>query len=273
MTIANRARVLKWVGLSEGGYVNNANDPGGPTMKGITQRSYDADRRQRGLPVQSVQNITAAEVADILVARYFAPVGFDDLPSGLDYAMADYSTNSGPARAVKELQAILGVPVDGIMGPQTLDAIADRDPEDLIIELCNRRLAFMKRAKHPKTGKLLWATFGKGWQARVMGRTEGVQAADIGVIDRAVLLARSQPLRADHSPPTTEAPGKAPEAAPEGAETIPTAVGAGGAVAAAGGLVSALGSLHPIVQGIAVAGALLAAAALFYIWRKRGLRL
>jgi len=47
----------------------------------------------------------------------------DDLPGGLDLAVFDFAVNSGPARAVKTLQRIVGVPADGVMGAMTLDAV------------------------------------------------------------------------------------------------------------------------------------------------------
>ena len=38
------AITLKW----EGGYSNHPDDPGGPTMRGIIQREYDAWRTRQG---------------------------------------------------------------------------------------------------------------------------------------------------------------------------------------------------------------------------------
>lgn len=182
----NRSQVIAWIGLSEGGLVNHPDDPGGLTNRGITQRTYAAWRKGQGLPAASVKNITKAEADQIISQQYLTPVMFDQLPAGLDYSVADFSVNSGPARAVRELQVVAGMSgaqIDGIMGAQTLEAISRVNTESLILAYNLRRMAFLKRLKN-------WPTFGKGWTARVMGRKDGFQSDDIGVIDRSVMLAR-----------------------------------------------------------------------------------
>lgn len=200
----NKAQVLQWIGLSEGGYVNLKEDPGGATDRGITQATYDAWNRARGRPRKPVRGISKAEAEEIIVAQYMTPVRFDDLPAGLDYAVADFAVNSGPARAVKELQRVLGfqgAAMDGIMGQKTLAAIDTADLADLIVAYCARRMAYLR-------GLATFKTFGKGWTSRVMGRTDGAQDGDIGVIDRAVRLARGA---GDIPPPVVVAPAKANE--------------------------------------------------------------
>lgn len=184
----NRSRVIAWIGLSEGGLVNHLDDPGGLTNMGITQRTYAAWRKQQGLKPASVKGITKAEADEIVSRQYLTPVMFDQLPAGLDYSVGDFSVNSGPSRAVKELQAaagMTGAQVDGIMGAQTLAAVRSRDLEALIVSYNNRRMAFLKRLKN-------WPSFKAGWTTRVMGRKDGFQSDDIGVIDRSVMLARKQ---------------------------------------------------------------------------------
>lgn len=168
----NTEQVLRWIGLSEGGYVNNPADPGGPTDRGITQATYDAWNRAHGRPPKPVRGISKAEADRIIVSQYLTPVKFDDLPSGLDYAVADWSVNSGPARAVKELQKLVKVTPDGIMGAKTLAAVEARDTASLINAYCDRRMAFLRSLKTFKT-------FGKGWTTRV----QQVRERALGMID------------------------------------------------------------------------------------------
>ena len=150
------AAVLKY----EGGYTNHPADPGGPTNKGVTQRVYDAWRKKHGLGAQSVRSISQEEVEAIYRRDYWDAVHGDDLPSGLDGAVFDYAVNSGPSRAIKALQRVLGVPADGIVGPQTINA-AIANPK-ACGALCDERLGFMKRLK-------TWPVFGRGWGDRVSG--------------------------------------------------------------------------------------------------------
>jgi lysozyme family protein len=182
----NYPQIQAWIGLSEGGFVNHPKDPGGATDRGITQRTYDAWNRRSGRPRKSVRGISKAEAERIIEFQYMDAVRADALPSGLDYAMSDYSVNSGPGRAAKDLQRVLGVKADGVIGLETLAAVASENTQDLIVSLCRRRMTFLKRLRH-------WGAFGKGWTRRVMGDQPGVQSGDIGVIDRAVRMTRQTP--------------------------------------------------------------------------------
>lgn len=156
-------RSLKMLLKDEGGYVNHPRDPGGATNKGITQRVYSALYRAKGWKPRSVRHITDDEVAAIYRFQYWDTVRGDALPAGLDYAMFDYAVNSGPVRAVKELQGLLKVPVDGHIGIVTMQAVHDtKDIPGLIDRLCDKRLTFLSRLKH-------WITFKGGWGRRVAG--------------------------------------------------------------------------------------------------------
>ena len=92
----------------EGGFSNHPKDPGGATMRGVTQRVYDAYRINKGEYKQSVGRISDFEVRDIFKRQYWDAVKADELPAGVDYAVFDFAINSGPSRAVKELQRIVG---------------------------------------------------------------------------------------------------------------------------------------------------------------------
>ena len=205
---SNYKTVQPWVLAYEGGWVNDPRDPGGATMEGVTQRTYDADRRRRGLGVRSVRQMEPWERDDIYKVQYWDAVRGDDLPSGIDAAVYDYAVNSGPGRAARELQAVLGVTQDGVIGVMTIDAALAANPFAVIKGLCERRIAFMRRIRHPKTNAMLWDTFGKGWTRRVMGDKPGAQDGDTGIIDRATRLARGTP----HIP--------APKIKPDGAGQV-----------------------------------------------------
>lgn len=259
----NFRQVMDWIGLSEGGYVNHPKDPGGATDRGITQRTYSAWLAARGQKDRSVRGIPKEVAEDILAEQYFAPVWFDRLPAGVDYAMADYAVNSGPARAVKEIQRIVGAPVDGVMGNITLGAIMEREPVELIRLLCEARMRFLRSLR-------TWPTFGRGWTRRVMGEVTGAQDDDIGVIDRATRLAHGASAIPAPAPSTIPV-AKATEPSAPGGGT--TATGLAGAVAAAGAALSSIGQLHPAVQALAIVGACAAGYALFRLWQAGRVRL
>jgi len=95
---------------------NDAHDPGGETMCGITQREYAAYRKARGLPVKDVRKITQAEGEDIYDGSYWMP-DCPTLPAGLDLCVFDASVNEGPVQANKILKVTLGITADGEWGP------------------------------------------------------------------------------------------------------------------------------------------------------------
>ncbi|MDZ7904589.1 MAG: glycosyl hydrolase 108 family protein [Cypionkella sp.] len=180
--------MLRWIGITEGGYANHPKDPGGPTDRGITQKTFDAWNQIKGLPKATVKGISRETADAIISAQYMDPVRFDDLPSGLDYAVADFSVNSGPRQAAKTLQKVLNVKADGIIGAITLAAIGRADLVQLIKDYCAARMAFLRGLKG-------WESFGAGWTRRVIGEKPGVQSGDMGVIDRAVRMAKNMPAQ------------------------------------------------------------------------------
>jgi len=153
-------RAFRPMQIHEGGYVNHPRDPGGATMKGVTQRVYDDYRRRMNQPQKSVRHISDYEVETIYRQQYWNAVKADDLPDGLAYCVFDAAVNSGPGRAARWLQQALGVKVDGIIGNQTVGAARAANAVDVINRYCDMRLAFMKRLRH-------WPTFKNGWTRRV----------------------------------------------------------------------------------------------------------
>jgi lysozyme family protein len=156
---SNFPEALRLVLLHEGGYVNHPRDPGGATNFGVTQRVYDAHRRRKALPLQSVKSITQADVAAIYREMYWDRVRADDLPKGLDYAVFDFAVNSGPGRAIPAMQRAIGAKPDGAIGPVTLE-LSRKDPPLSIRRLCADRMSFLRRLSH-------FDVFGRGWTRRV----------------------------------------------------------------------------------------------------------
>lgn len=170
--------VVKHILTDEGGYVDHPSDPGGATNMGITRVTL---ARWRGVPVtdlpkSEVKNLTVEEAIKIYRKNYADKVRFDDLPAGLDYTVLDYAVNSGPDRSIRELQDQVGVAVDGVIGPNTLEAIRKiKDVKTVINRFNDDRMTFLQGLK-------TFPTFGKGWTRRVSGvRSLSLQMADQAV--------------------------------------------------------------------------------------------
>lgn len=143
----------------EGGYVDDPRDPGGATARGVTQVTLAAFR---GRPVgkAEVAALTAEEAAAIYRRMYWDAVRGDELPGGVDLAVFDLAVNSGPGRAARMLQAVLGVRIDGIIGPATLAACRGAPAARTSELLCDARLRFLQSLP-------TWGVFGRGWSNRV----------------------------------------------------------------------------------------------------------
>lgn len=74
-------------------------------------------------------------------------------------------------RAAKYLQGVVGAKDDGKIGPDTLKAVKARPSVQIINDLCDNRLSFLKKLK-------MWPTFKIGWTRRVPDdRAEAIDMA------------------------------------------------------------------------------------------------
>jgi lysozyme family protein len=141
--ITNFDTCLSHVLSSEGGYINNPKDPGGITNLGCTKATWELFV---GHPVSEadMRNLTPADVKPLYKRKYWDMVSGDKLPAGLDYAVFDAAINSGPGRAAKWLQEVVGVTADGSIGPATLKAIEAFNALELIAQYNDKRLQFLE---------------------------------------------------------------------------------------------------------------------------------
>jgi lysozyme family protein len=174
MTVFNTAfnNLIGW----EGGYTNDPRDPGGPTNLGVIQTEYNEYRAKKGLRPQSVEHITTAEAEEIYRTGYWAPNRSDELNPGVANSLFDSSVNSGDRRGAEWLQKAINtvsrhhvVDVDGHITDATVKAANKLPPNSVIDVMLADRLGFMRVARHPGTGKNLWTSFGRGWEARIKG--------------------------------------------------------------------------------------------------------
>lgn len=239
----NLTTCLDKIGLSEAGYVDHPEDRGGPTNRGITQRTLAAWRKHP-VSIDDVKMLTVAEARDILASQYAAPIRFDDLPAGLDYCVFDCSVNSGPNRAGRLLQETLGMTgtdVDGVIGAHTLAELSNHPGVgELVAAYCDARLAFCKTLAN-------WGTFGKGWTLRI--QRVRVEAAAMVRSRSTLVVPPPLPLEAQAKASgavkvTTTGSGKA--------ALINVGVAVASAVVSAGGAVSQVTAMLQPYANIAV---------------------
>lgn len=139
---------------SEGGYVNNPADHGGPTKWGITQavaraHGYTGDMRE----------LSRDFAKQIYRESYWDVIG-DDANPAIKFQAFDFAVNAGVSTSIRKLQAAIGAADDGIWGPISKAALAGMDVNDVLMRFAAQRLDFY-------TSLSTWPTFGKGWARRV----------------------------------------------------------------------------------------------------------
>lgn len=95
-------RALKFVEKQEGGFANDPDDRGGPTMAGVTQGAYDSWRRKKGRPTRSVAQSTPQERQQLYYEDYYLASGAHEMPEPWALVMFDTAVNMGVGGA-KEL--------------------------------------------------------------------------------------------------------------------------------------------------------------------------
>jgi len=141
-----------------GTYTNTPGDPGGPTRWGITLATL-SHWRGRPCVAADVMNLGQPEALQIYRANYWAPVGGDMLPVGIDLAAFDCAINQGAGTSAMWLQRAAGVAADMQIGPKTIAAITAMDQIALLEAFKAERLASYEHDAG-------WAQFGHGWEAR-----------------------------------------------------------------------------------------------------------
>lgn len=155
---ARWAQVFAKIVKVEGGWVDDAADRGGATNYGISLRFAKAvgevDANRDGFADLDLNFDTVIDGVDIrrltpqiaealYLQHFWIGPGFWQLPRPIDAAVFDQAVNGGTTSAVKLLQLAVNraaplqtpdVEVDGVLGPATRKATAERNPERLLTE-------------------------------------------------------------------------------------------------------------------------------------------
>lgn len=137
----------------EGGYVNDARDPGGETKFGIAKRSY---------PNVDIKNLTRDAAKAIYKRDFWERVQGDTLPKSFAFQALDAAVNHGIGNAVRWMQRAVGAADDGVIGQVTLGRVQRFDPADLVLLFNAERLEFYAKLQ-------AFDAFGRGWTRRVAG--------------------------------------------------------------------------------------------------------
>lgn len=136
--MANFNLALSKVLSHEGGYVNDPDDLGGETYKGISRKSHsswsgwsivDQNKTKTNFP----KSLEANEILRKLVEQFYLdifwkPLKADEIQNQTSAeSVFDYAVNVGIRTATRVVQYIVGTKTDGIMGEKTLSKINSID--------------------------------------------------------------------------------------------------------------------------------------------------
>ncbi len=161
------AFTLQW----EHGRSDYPADHGGRTLDGITQVTYAAYRRAKGLPRRDVFEMTDTERDEIYRRNYWDAVQGDQLATVSDrmaMCVFDTAVNHGVATAGRLLQRTVQAEPDGVIGRVTISCFRIRlmklGPTQLLEIFLERRAGIYKAIL--LRDQTQWV-FRKGWRNRI----------------------------------------------------------------------------------------------------------
>lgn len=150
----------------EGGFVNDADDPGGATNMGITFSVFSKYAGVLGLDksVYALRNITVEQAEEIYRLEFWNKMQGDLIKDQqLATLILDGYVNMG-ANGIKIVQREAGVDADGIVGPNTLGGINAAAAVILFEGIKDARIMFYENLAERKP---VLKKFLKGWLNRV----------------------------------------------------------------------------------------------------------
>ncbi len=148
----------------EGGFSADPDDPGNWTGGAVGQGRLLGTNfgiSAAAYPMLDIAHLTRTAAEALYRADYWEKIQGDQLPGPIAAVAFDAAVNNGPGRAIRWLQRALGVSVDGLLGPDTVAAMDDTNPQSAAQNMLIERLNFM-------IGLADWSRFGVGWGRRLL---------------------------------------------------------------------------------------------------------
>lgn len=148
----------KW----EGGFVDNPNDPGGATNRGVTLSTY----RQyfgTGKTVEDLKNISDMEWRAVMRAYWNKALANFISNQSIANIVVDFYINAG-TKGLKAVQNAIGCTADGVIGKQSLAAL-NAEPQECVF--CRIKKARLEYYEGLARNNSKYKTFIKGWTNRV----------------------------------------------------------------------------------------------------------
>lgn len=167
-------------------FTNLPADRGGPTKGGITLASWREFTRNPQATAADLAAITEDQARAFYYDRHIERPGFAGIAdASLRELVVDAGVHHGTVIVSQWLQQLVGVVVDGRVGPVTLRAVNRASPHALYLRLVARRVRLfgrlvtrdksLARARH--SGFELQAIFAEGWNNRAADFLESLASS------------------------------------------------------------------------------------------------
>ena len=187
MTGQNFDACLDFVRTAEGGYSSDPKDPGNwlqdekgrketliGSRYGVSALMLASWMAPRTVTADDMRNLDLDTFDAIARSRFWNPLACSALPPGLDLMVFDYGWNCGVHASASLLQRMLGVTMDGAIGPYTLAALAQADVADILPQIDPDNLTIL----HSRLG--LPPSSGIGQEVkRALARQQGMEMLQV----------------------------------------------------------------------------------------------
>jgi lysozyme family protein len=175
--MADFSKAFELMIAHEGGYVNDPDDPGGETYKGVARKIFskwtgwttiDILKRQPDFPANlDKSEDLQSSVADFYQVNFWDKMNGDQiLNQEVANSIFDFGVNAGSGTSSSLAQMVVGVKSDGIIGPDSLASINNFDPDHFLASFTVAKIARYINIvkKRPTSRKYFY-----GWICRALG--------------------------------------------------------------------------------------------------------
>lgn len=174
--MADFSKAFQLMIAHEGGYVNDPDDPGGETYRGIARKIHskwngwttvDMLKRQSGFPANLDKDTGLQEdISDFYRITFWDPMKGDQISSQeVASSIFDFGVNAGLSTSASLAQLVVGAKADGVIGPKSVEAINGFDSEHFLAAFTVAKIARYVNIvkKRPSSRKYFY-----GWVVRAL---------------------------------------------------------------------------------------------------------
>ncbi|MDP2336753.1 MAG: glycosyl hydrolase 108 family protein [Bacteroidota bacterium] len=175
--MADFTKAFELVMAHEGGYVNDPDDPGGETYKGVARKIHskwngwtkvDMLKRQSGFP----GNLDKDEELQQDVSKFYRDLFWNKIKGDeindqqVAESIFDFGVNAGTGTSASLAQMVLSIKTDGVIGPKSIESLNSFNSEHFLAAFTVAKIARYIHIvkKRPTSQKYFY-----GWICRALG--------------------------------------------------------------------------------------------------------